>query len=845
MVARKCLDEVLAAAEAMGMRLPNDEANSILDSIEGVIKRKNINIRSQSDLDLVINEALEMAKTAKIIASRRRNNALRNATIHSKLINQVVNSKDPYETLRGVLVGSAKKGYYSSVDAKSRTVIADLQGQLLAGLQREGLLESAQSGVHDRDVHMVLHHKGPDLPKVSEDALKIAEVIKRTNNYALDRKNLAGAYITKIINYITRQSHDSSLMRKAGFTKWRDDITPLLDETTFKNVRPKKGVKDAQEEFLRDVYESLISGVHKRSDGQYSIDGKKDLIASFQGPSNLAKSMSQSRVLHFKDGEASYQYSQKYNRRNLHETITDALTYDGRSIALMEEFGTNPRAMIERIVKDIAKKAKSDPVLNAKRKGQESAIKREFAQLDNSLNAVGSGDGIFFGADFASVSAGVRMIKGTAILGQMALSSITDVASKAAVISSNTERGFFGSFGQALADIFEGLRGPESKEIGIRLLVGLEGMNTNILSRHGPEDFGPGTLSKMNALFYKLTGMRYWNNAGKVGTARILAYDGAVSVKKSWKDVNSSFKAMLQRYKISEKEMALFKDVDMKAADGREYLFPDLAEDIPVNVLDPYIRDKTGNLNITDAMRSKMRNELRTKIGSIYMDMADTAIPTPGAKEQAIMNLGYAKGTAGGEAIRMIMMLKAFPITMMTKGISRQYHTSGFIGVTKMIAGMSAMGYVAMSAKDILKGKEPRTIFSNDYMKSAAVIRDSMIQGGSMGLIGDLAFGDFSKFRGSFLRAAAGPVLSTAEDVVTIFDKAIKGGDFGKDTFKFATKNIPFSNLFYTRTALDYMVLYGLMETMDPGYLNKMERRYKKDYDQEFYFPPSSSAVRY
>jgi hypothetical protein len=85
MVARKCLDEVLAAAEAMGMRLPNDEANSILDNMEGLIKRKNINIRSQSDLDLVINEALEMAKTAKIIAARRRNNILRNATIHAKL----------------------------------------------------------------------------------------------------------------------------------------------------------------------------------------------------------------------------------------------------------------------------------------------------------------------------------------------------------------------------------------------------------------------------------------------------------------------------------------------------------------------------------------------------------------------------------------------------------------------------------------------------------------------------------------------------------------------------------------------------------------------------------------
>ena len=80
------------------------------------------------------------------------------------------------------------------------------------------------------------------------------------------------------------------------------------------------------------------------------------------------------------------------------------------------------------------------------------------------------------------------------------------------------------------------------------------------------------------------------------------------------------------------------------------------------------------------------------------------------------MNQGYAKGTIGGEVIRMIMMLKGFPITMITKGLTRQYYTSGFTGTMKMIAGMSAMGYVAMSAKDILKGKEPKTIFSDDYI---------------------------------------------------------------------------------------------------------------------------------
>jgi hypothetical protein len=283
----------------------------------------------------------------------------------------------------------------------------------------------------------------------------------------------------------------------------------------------------------------------------------------------------------------------------------------------------------------------------------------------------------------------------------------------------------------------------------------------------------------------------------------------------------------------------------MKAKDGKEYLFPDLAEDIPTSALDPYITEKTGNLDVTDNMRAKARDELRTKIGSVYTDGADTAIPTPGAKERAIMNLGLKKGTVAGEAIRMVMMLKGFPITMLTKGLTRQYHTSGFMGVTKMIAGMSAMGYVAMSAKDILKGKEPKTIFNNDYMKSAKVVTASMIQGGGMGIFGDFMFGEFNRYGQSFTKTLAGPGFGTADDITSLFAKFVRGENAAKDAVKFAMRNTPYANLFYTRAAADYMVLHGLMETMDSGYLSRMEKRLKKDYDQEYYFPPSRYAQRF
>ena len=842
MVARKCLDEVLAAAELKGMKLPLKEANSILDNIEGVIKRKKVSINSQSDLDAVIDEALEMAKTAKIIAARRRNNALRNATIHAKIINHVRTTEgNPFEVLRGLLVGDAKRHNMLSIDAQSRTVIADLTGHLMVGLEKQGLLEQAKTGVFDKEVHIALHPKEGEKVNVSENALKIANVIRRVQDYTLGRKNRGGAYINKLANYITRQSHDSKLMSDAGFEKWRDDITPLLDDSTYKDLKPRRDGKNEQEEFLKEVYASLVSGIHKKSDGEYTINGKKDPITAFTGQANLAKSLSQSRVLHFKDGEASFQYSEKYNRRNLFETLVDGLTHDGRSIALMENLGTNPRMMLERILEDISK----DNKLSIGAEFQRSMAMKEFAQLDNSLNAVGISNGVFFGADFASVASGFRMIQEMAYLGQATVSSITDVASKAAMLSSNTERGFFNNFGRALGDIFEGFNGPERKEFALRLLVGVEGMTGNVLSRHGPDDFGPGVISKMHTLFFKLNGMRYWNHAQKVGVARILAFDGAASVKKPWKNVDGSFKAMLQRYGISEQEVKLFKNVDMKAKDGKEYLFPDLAEDIPTSALDPYITEKTGNLDVTDNMRAKARDELRTKIGSVYTDGADTAIPTPGAKERAIMNLGLKKGTVAGEAIRMVMMLKGFPITMLTKGLTRQYHTSGFMGVTKMIAGMSAMGYVAMSAKDILKGKEPKTIFNDDYMKSAKVVTASMIQGGGMGIFGDFMFGEFNRYGQSFTKTLAGPAFGAADDITSLFAKFVRGENAAKDAVKFAMRNTPYANLFYTRAAADYMVLHGLMETMDSGYLSRMEKKLKKDYDQEYYFPPSRYAQRF
>ena len=454
-MSQQCINQIINRAKELGKELKGKEAETIYENLIKLRKNKK-NIMSQSDDDALVEEAVKIFVNGKIVAARIKNNTLRNIRFRANIIQRVKAGGDnPYKALRGILVGDAKNKNLSSVDARSRATIADLQNQLLIGLERKGLTQAAMKGGLDKQISMALHPKMGETPqtlaqKLPKEAIEIAEVIRRVQKYSLKRKNRSGAYIDELENYITRQSLDSALMRDAGFDKWYEYISPKLDEKTFADLLPRKDGKDMKVEFLRDVYNSLVSGVHKKSDGEYLINGLKDPITAFKGPANLAKKLSQSRVLHFKDGEVAHEYFQQYNRRSIFETVVDGLIHDGRSIALMENLGTNPRAMVERILDDIDEMAKGNPKLVSQMQKQRRRTLGEFSNLDNSVNAVGSSQSIFFGADFASVASGFRMIQEMAKLGAATISSITDLASKAAFLSSNTERGFFHSFGRAI-----------------------------------------------------------------------------------------------------------------------------------------------------------------------------------------------------------------------------------------------------------------------------------------------------------------------------------------------------------------------------------------------------------
>ena len=120
-----------------------------------------------------------------------------------------------------------------------------------------------------------------------------------------------------------------------------------------------------------------------------------------------------------------------------------------------------------------------------------------------------------------------------------------------------------------------------------------------------------------------------------------------------------------------------------------------------------------------DLSEREIRNfkkDLEMTWRNVLVDQAMHGTPEPDSSVRAFMNQGYKKGTAGGEVLRFMGQFKSFPITIWKKIIGRELKSYGpddskfaqISGLTSMLLLSAMFGYIAMSVKDMLKGRSPR-----------------------------------------------------------------------------------------------------------------------------------------
>jgi hypothetical protein len=822
-----CLTAIRSAA---GINFTDDELEQILGDI---LRRKE---QAKARLGLADDEAgahaaRAAADAARMSAAIEQRNALANLKARidrrariersAATLPAVGGGRDLVTAIQAEIHGinTPVRGGRFSAEAEWKTRAVQYIGGVTTELERAGLLSAAKGRALERDWarEMFELSKGADgKPGVtgSREALSIAKIFGRYQDLARDNLNRAGAWIGDYAGYITRTSHDADKIRRAGYADWRSGMAETLDRP-----RTFEGVEDP-EKFMRGVYNALTTGVHLTED----FRGFKD--PAFTGPGNLAKRLSQDRVLHFRDADAWLDYNERFGTGTPAEAVLRSLDRAARAEALMRRWGTNPRAEFAGDLQYLAEQNRDlEPAAVGRLQQAAHNLQTRFDYLDGTANMPANRLG-------AKISSAVRIWESMAKLGMVAFTHMSAGVTKAAELRYHGV-GLLQGYGDFAASLLRGRGHGETRELADLLLAGTEGLNRDMIARFEPDDTVPGTLSKLSNSFFRWAGLTYLLNAQKTGAEFVMSRHLGRQVDREFAELPPESQRLLKLYDIAPAEWDTLRSApDHKAIDGRVFLTPDAAH------------RAIGDLN------AGARDQLALKLHALFNDIAERSVITPGIPERALFLGGARPGTLQGEALRFVAQFKTWPAAAVRQGLGREIYggqgkAAAMAGVLHIALGSAITGYVIMSMKDLLKGRDPRSPVAPATWAAA------MMQGGGIGILGDYLFGEYNRFGQNAAETLLGPVLGQGiSSVLDLWNKLKENAerkitgegkplDVLPETFRTVLNNLPFANMFYSRLALDYLFLWQVQEAMSPGFLRRFERRVQQQNHQNFWLRPS------
>ena len=823
---KQCATAIRAAAGKQD--LSDVQIADIMGAVERRAKARRARTALRSTTDQLAKAAEELAVEARVQAifdKRNRMFAVRTKQQRFSEYDAAAGGRTD-KVLNGGNVGQEGPAFGAavSVDSDGKALRSELMG-VVGELRKAGLLEIVRRGddKFNEDLSMELWRITDKTAEASGNDLaeQAAQIIGKYTEAGRIMQNKAGAWIPKLAGWIMKQSHDSykiahaaadtALQRmggrggsKADFEAWRDFILPLLDERTFDDAGD---TLDDRNRFLKNVWSNIVSGDHT------TAHGAGDWLGGFTGPGNLAKRISQSRELHFKNARAWFKYNQRFGRGNLWEGINAGLNSAARNAALMRRWGPNPEAAFNADKAQLIRRARDAGDFKTVKRLQGWRVQAGFDAVTGTLSRPAD-------PTISAWAQGIRNMQQLAKLGGVVLSSLTDLAVRASAFRHHGI-GYFEGLMNGLESIMRGRDDGWRREFADNLAIGIDGMLGAMHGNFSATDSPSGVMTKLIDRFYRANLLMYWTDSLSTGGGQLLARNLGRNADRYLADLSPELQRSLGRFGIGEDEWNIIRTRGLKTGeDGTKFI---TAEGL-------------GNAETERALRA------------YYIDTVHESMTIGGAREKALTTLGTQAGTPGGEALRMIMQFKTFPITFYQRSIKREFMRKGSIdgaGVAHLIIGTTALGYLAMTAKELAKGRNPRDPLAPSTWMAA------MQQGGGLGIYGDFLFGQYNRFGGGFWETSLGPTAGTISQMASILG-ALNSQDqdtFGKrlreagvNTVRFGVNHAPFLNLFYTRLALDYLVLWHLNEAMSPGWSERFERNARDQNAQTFWLHPTAAT---
>jgi hypothetical protein len=761
------------------------------------------------------------------------------------------------EGVMALLAGSKhlRQGARMSCELEQKSILGKWMGGMEGAMRKAGVWEHWRRDAYPRDVARALwqlSQDAPDMTGIHSDAVKIAEIVHKFQLDAKIQQNRAGAWIGDLKGWMFRQGHDGDKMSRAGFEKWREFVESRLD---WPRVLEGMGVEDVarfdRNAFLKRTFDDLRMGNHKRVQ-------PIEVIAPSVGPGNLAKKVSQSRVLHFRDADAGFEYLQAFGPGDgsLVETVMGGFDAASRNVGLMRVLGPNYEGNLIQMMDHI-----EDAMLGASDKARKK-FKQKRKEILDLLHHVDGSLSIPHSQLGAKIWGGLRAQQMTSKLGAALLAQFSDIPTYAANIAHRFDTSLGAGINDAISGLLQGRAKGERLEVLHECAYFFESASHQALARFDMADM-TGMMSKLTEMFFKWGGMTWWSEVLRSSAVLTIARRMGEARTKGWDALPNDTREMLGLYKIDAGKWDLMRMASTKEADGQIYLTPEGFHTVSDAALEQYLT--AAGRPVTPATVAALRENLADTYRSLIIDQSEFSVLEPGARQRQFMYRGTQRGTVAGDMLRTFYQFKSFPITYLDRVLGREIYGRGydsfgdylrngkmshFAAFAGFAAALTLCGLFSLQSKQLIKLREMRPL--DDARTWAA----AFMQGGAIGLYGDFLFGSYNRMGQGMLESLAGPVpsaiLGRGGAVPLLYEGAFgvsapllgeedefEPKDLAAKWLRWGQSNTPFINLHVLRPTLDALIFWRLQEALNPGSMRRMERNLMKESGTRYLVRPS------
>lgn len=777
--------------------------------------------------------------------------------------------------VKALLVGEdvARPGARLSVAAQQEALKRAYVASMFSKLEQSKLNTLFASGTLDEAVAIELWGlsggTGKPVTK-SRDAFEIAKIIREAQDQAKNDFILAGGYVRDLPGWIVRQSHDQYKITAAGYNAWAQTVEPLLDWGLIERLRETVGKFDRQQ-WLREAYRTLINA--DVDDESLVVDILKD---------EAGKRFNEKRILHFKGPKEWHAYNKDFGAGNLRESVMSGLRQMSDTTGMMNVLGPSPKYTLNKLINTMKKEASDKGDFRVvedfnkqwAQNGTLGKIAHQYAATSGEMNMAIS-------HKLARYSSNVRSFQILTKLGGMIFSMFSDVPIAAAGLRHNG-KGFLQSYAEQLQGILGRLKGNDKKVFLAELGMISQSAAGNMTRALSGDVTISGRTQRMMDVFFKYNLSNWWTDSMKNASAMGLGHGLATVADQPWGKIGQSLQRKLSLYGIDEAKWDIIRLAPIEAAeDGTRFVTSETVRRLPDDVFDRYaqqydpIYQKAETAELKTLRREQIKSEIVNQVRMYFADQGQYAVLEAGPRARAAIYRGTRAGTEVGEALRFLMQFKSFMVEyhqrVIRRGIYGYGRNEGLLRNTGLLsAGANAyralaaqgmpnlgakmgfvmqlmlFGYLTLTTRDLSRGKEPRDPLD------PATWAASLVQAGGLGVFADIfkAGWESNEFGKSPVETLAGPTVSTAVDAVQVasaWAHTIGGDTEPADalakTFKLGVDNVPFGNLFYARSAANYLFVNSVMEELNPGFLRRMERRQEELTEQEYWLPPSEQRL--